>query len=174
MSMSQDKIRQWLAEYHPCANGVHVFHPEMGEFGGSTVANFPNATLELFAKHSCAGDEWDLMCDLMENNESVDVVKTWKLSNASYAQLAFIAASERNSPMTTITSIGNALSAVQDNQIARRAELEALKLQLQTNYKDTVDFIGERLRLALIELDTQIAAIDELLGEPAPMQQAAE
>lgn len=66
-------IARWRAEYHPCENGVHVFQPEGGEFGGITLKNFPNATLDIFREHSSAGegDDFDLICDLMEDGSIV-------------------------------------------------------------------------------------------------------
>lgn len=40
MSFSNDEIREWRAEYHPCALGLHIFDPDEGSHGGLTVENF--------------------------------------------------------------------------------------------------------------------------------------
>lgn len=74
--MTPDAIARWRAEYHPCENGVSVFQPEGGEFGGLTVANFPGAPLDLFQRLSSAGpdDDFDLICDLYVDGEIVDGV----------------------------------------------------------------------------------------------------
>jgi hypothetical protein len=69
-------LARWRAEYHPCENGVHVYQPEGGEFGGITVRNYPGATLAIFAEHSSAGegDDYDLICDLVVDGSLVDDV----------------------------------------------------------------------------------------------------
>jgi hypothetical protein len=71
-----EMLRQWRAEYHPCENGVHVFQPEGGKFGGITLRNFPGESLELFRKFSSSGpdDDWDLICDLTVNGDLVENV----------------------------------------------------------------------------------------------------
>jgi len=67
---------RWVREYHPCENGVHVFQPEGGEFGGITLENFPGETLAVFREHSTAGDgdDWDLICDLVKNGDIIEDV----------------------------------------------------------------------------------------------------
>lgn len=69
------KVR-WWAEYHPCENGVHIFQPEGGEFGGITLRNYPGETLEVFRRFTSAGDgdDFDLICDLLVNGDIVDDV----------------------------------------------------------------------------------------------------
>jgi len=66
-------IARWKAEYHPCDNGVHVFQPEGGEFGGLTLQNFPGATLDVFRELSTAGDgdDFDLICDLFDGDGNI-------------------------------------------------------------------------------------------------------
>ena len=65
--MSDQAIARQRREYHPCENGVHIFQSEGGEFGGLTLRNFPNQTLEPFERHSTAGQDrdFDLVCDFM-------------------------------------------------------------------------------------------------------------
>lgn len=76
MLFSDEEIRAWRAEYHPCDNGVHIFQPEGGRHGGLTVKNFPGATLDLFRELSTAGegDDWDLLADLHVNGDLIDNV----------------------------------------------------------------------------------------------------
>lgn len=66
-------LARWRAEYHPCDNGVHVFQPEGGEFGGLTLRNFPGATLDVFRELSTAGegDDFDLICDLVDGDGNI-------------------------------------------------------------------------------------------------------
>lgn len=75
MSFDREAHARWRAVYHPCENGVHIFQPE-GEFGGETVKNFPGVTLDVFRRLSSAGegDDWDLLCDLMEDGSCIDDV----------------------------------------------------------------------------------------------------
>lgn len=65
--------RRWLRLYTPCKTGVHVMDPE-GEFGGVTVANFPDADLAVFREISSAGegDDFDLLCDLYRDGDLLD------------------------------------------------------------------------------------------------------
>jgi hypothetical protein len=76
MGMSREQIRRWQAEYHPCNNGVHVFQPEGGEFGGITLRNFPGASLDVFRELSTAGegDDFDLLCDLFQDGDLMENV----------------------------------------------------------------------------------------------------
>jgi hypothetical protein len=69
-------LARWRAEYHPCEDGVHVFQPEGGEFGGLTLRNFPGATLDVFRELSTAGegDDFDLVCDLFEDGSVIEDV----------------------------------------------------------------------------------------------------
>ena len=71
-----DFMRRWEAEYHPCDNGVHIFQPEGGEFGGLTLKNFPGETLDVFRSLSTAGegDDFDLLCDLFVDGDLIDNV----------------------------------------------------------------------------------------------------
>lgn len=71
-----ETLRRWRAEYHPCENGVHIYQPEGGEFGGLTLRNFPGATLEVFRRLSSAGegDDFDLICDLFAEGSVIDDV----------------------------------------------------------------------------------------------------
>lgn len=69
-------LARWHKEYHPCENGVHVFQPEGGEFGGITLRNYPGETLGIFRQLSSAGedDDFDLICDLIVGGDIVDDV----------------------------------------------------------------------------------------------------
>lgn len=73
------EIQQWIDEYHPCRNGVHVFDPEGGSHGGKTVKNFPSTTLDAFRLHTSIDqtihtDDFDLLCDLYEGGDLMDTV----------------------------------------------------------------------------------------------------
>lgn len=70
------QLRRWRAEYHPCQNGVHIYQPEGGEFGGITLRNYPDTSLEVFRHHSTAGegDDWDLICELFCDGDLIDDV----------------------------------------------------------------------------------------------------
>lgn len=74
--MDAQAIRRWHAEYYPCDDGVHIYQPEGGEFGGITLKNFHGATLDIFRRHSSAGpeDDWDLVCDLRKAGDTLDDV----------------------------------------------------------------------------------------------------
>jgi hypothetical protein len=76
MLFSAEEIREWRREYHPCQNGVHIFHPDCGNHGGLTIKNFPGASLDLFRQLSTAGDgdDWDLLADLHINGDLIDNV----------------------------------------------------------------------------------------------------
>lgn len=68
MPLDPIRVARWMRMYRPCENGVHVAAlGEDIEFGGITVKNFPCADLSVFRECSTAGDDWDLMADLMKD-----------------------------------------------------------------------------------------------------------
>lgn len=74
--MDRATFNRWQREYHPCHNGLHVFQPEGGEFGGLTLKNFPGSKPEQIIGLSSAGDgdDFDLIIDVMEDGSLVDTI----------------------------------------------------------------------------------------------------
>lgn len=70
---TDDEIRGWYAEYHPCRIGLHIFDPDEGKHGGLTIENFPFQSSEsarsVFAEcrnecEACIGEPEDYIVDL--------------------------------------------------------------------------------------------------------------
>lgn len=74
--MDAQSYNRWCREYHPCQDGLHIFQPEGGEFGGITLRNFPDAAPEQIGGLSSAGDgdDFDLIVDVMDAGEIVDMI----------------------------------------------------------------------------------------------------
>lgn len=67
MPLSAAQVRRYHEQWHHSDDGVHVFQPEGGEFGGITIADFPGASIDVFRRLSSLPqdntDEWELLCD---------------------------------------------------------------------------------------------------------------